>query len=133
MPGEILGDGLHFRLGGCLLHATTKAGGSLLLLEDGFHLLTILRHDCLLSLEVLPVEVLTKVRVGEDGITAVRLVDRLQEQPTADKALIIRLCRLCGSRRKILRTILELYPIDAEGTISLVGNHQVGNTLRCVL
>ena len=75
MPGERLLHGLHLRLCGSLLssESTAEACGSLLLLEYGLYLLTILRNDGLLTLEILSVEVLTQITVCKDGITAVGL------------------------------------------------------------
>ena len=90
MPGEGLGDGLHLGFFRCL-GTTAEAGRCLLLFEGGLHLLTILRYDGLLTFEVLPVEVLTQIGIGEDGVAGIGFVDGLQEQPTTDEAVVIRL------------------------------------------
>ena len=135
MPGEGLLHSLYLRLCRCLLTTETTAEtcGSLLLLEHGLYLLTVLRDDGLLSLEVLSIKMFAQIRVCEHGITAIGLGDRLQKQPTVDEAFCIRLCRRGGDCIEILRTVLEADIVHAQGTFAFVGDHKVGHTLRNVV
>ena len=132
MPGECLFHGGDLWLSGRLLHATTKTGSHLCLLVHSLHLLAILRHNSLLALEILCSEVLAQITICENGVATVGLVEGLEDEPATDEAVGIRLGRLgIGShRRKVLGTILELYPVYADGGITLNGNHQVCHTLR---
>ena len=79
MPGKRLVNGLNHRLSGSLLltEATSEACRHLLALKRHLYLLTILRYDGLLPLEILHAKVLTQIAVGKDRITTIGLVDRL--------------------------------------------------------
>ena len=92
-----MGDCLHLGLGRCF-STTAETGRGLLLFEGGLHLLTILRYDGLLTLEVLPVEVFTQIGIGEDGVAGIGFVDGLQEQPTTDEAVVVGLGSGSSSR-----------------------------------
>ena len=72
---------------------------------------------------------LAQITVGEDGVTAIGLGDRLQEQPTVDEAFCIRLCRRGGDCIEVFRTVLEADIVHAQGTFALVGDHEIGHTL----
>ena len=98
----------------------------------GLHLLSVLRYDGLLTLEVLSVEVLTQIGIGEDGIARIGFVDGLEKQPTTDEAFLVGLCCSTRRRREVLRAVLELDPVDADPSIALTGDHEVADTLRCV-
>ncbi len=129
MPGEVLGNGLHLGLFRCL-STTTETSGSLLLLEHSLYLLTVLRNDGLLTLEVLTGKVLTQISVGEYCVAAIGLVDGLEKEPTTDEAFLIRLGSSTGCRSEILRAVLELNPVDRNASVAFTGDHKVADTLR---
>ena len=74
-----------------------------------------------------------QVAVGKHGVAAVGLVDGFQQHPATDKAFAIGSGGSGGSLREVLGTVLEEYPVDARGTRTLAGHHQVDNTLGHVV
>ena len=73
-----------------------------------------------------------QIAVGEHGVSAIRLVDRLEQHPATDEALFVGLGggSLGSHRREVVGTVLELHPVDRQRTTTLIGDDEVGNALR---